>query len=139
MNRSLVALALLMLPLLLACGGSPTEIVDGPLVFEGVVADEGSVLHSLRVTRRGGVRIEFVSLVAEPPVEEGIIPSLGFALGQLDDASGLCLASYSTGVREGTRLAIGLEEREYCLRLFDNGTLDVDDTRAYSFTVTASE
>jgi hypothetical protein len=138
MSRSLVAVAL-MLPFLVGCGGSPTEVVGGPLTFDGVVVDEGSVIHTLSVTRRGGVRIEFVSLVADPPVEEGTIASLGFALGQPDDASGLCLSSYSTGVREGTRLAIGLEEREYCMRLFDNGTLDVGDTRTYSFTVTASE
>jgi hypothetical protein len=139
MNRSLLAVASLMLSFLLGCGGSPTEIVGAPLVFEGLVIEGGSVLHSLTVTRRGGARIEVTSLVADPPLADDIIPSLGFALGQLDAATGMCLATYSTGIQEGSQLSLGLEEREYCLRLFDNGTLAEGDTRAYSFTVTASE
>lgn len=139
MTRSLAALSILIVLALPGCDGSPTEIVGGPLVFEGTVIDNGSVTHIFDIRRRGGVRIEVTSLVADPPLDEGSTPSLGLAVGEIDADSGICLASYSISVSQGRRLAFGLEEREYCLRMFDNGTLAADGSRIYSVRIARSE
>lgn len=121
-----------------ACDSSPTEITDGPLVFDGVLAEDEVLIFSFVITRSGGVRIEATSIVADPPPDDGEIVSIGTGIGEFDDA-GVCIVSVSANLLEGQRMALGLSEREYCLRVFDNGTLEEDETHTFSVLVAPAE
>ena len=138
MTRRLTLLVTVAALALSGCDTSPTEIADGPLVLEGSIAAEGSNLHSLRVTKAGGVRVEVDSLVADPLLDGILLPSLGFGLGDPDDAGG-CRLTFTTTVNENSRLSFGLSESEYCIRIFDNGSIGEDALRIYSITVRPSE
>ena len=45
----------------------------------------------------------------------------------------------SQRLSEGQRLALGLFEREYCLRVFDDGSIGEDSTRTFSILVAPAE
>lgn len=138
MNRSLVVLSLLVTLALPGCSSSPTEIVGGPLVFEGTLAADELAVFTVVITRSGGVRIEVTSVVADPPLGEGIDPSLGVGIGELD-AEGNCVVTVSSRLTTGGSLAVGLSEQEYCLRVFDDGSIGEDGTRIFSILVAPSE
>lgn len=138
MNRSLVLLALLVTLALPGCDSSPTEIVGGPLVFEGTIGADAEAVFIFELTSSGGVRVEATSLIAEPPLDEGFIASLGVGIG-VSDAAGGCIVTVSAGLVEGQRLAFGLSEREYCLLVFDNGSIGEDASRIFSILVEPSE
>ncbi|MDH3402127.1 MAG: hypothetical protein OES32_06890 [Acidobacteriota bacterium] len=131
----LLGIALLVLP---GCDTSPTGLEGGTQVFQGTVAVGGRSSHDFTVTSAGGIRVEVESLVADPPLPEGITPSLGFGLGQRAE-NGDCAATFRTSIREGTNLAFGLQEGAYCIVLADNGTLEEESTRTYSVLVRISE
>jgi len=138
MTRRMTLLVILVTLVLPGCDISPTDIVGGPLTFEGSLTNGGSNLHLVVITSSGGVRIEALSITADPPLAEGVTPSIGLRLGETD-SEGLCIASFTTTLREGDNLAIGLEVREYCLELFDNGTIMEDSSHSYVVQVRSSE
>jgi hypothetical protein len=138
MTRRLTLLAIVATLALTGCDTSPTGIAGGPKVFEGSIPAEGSNLHSLMVTKAGGVRVEVDSLVADPPLDAGFFPSVGFGLGDPDGADG-CRLTFTTSINENSRLSFGLSEREYCIRIFDNGSIGEDAVRIYSILAQPSE
>jgi len=122
----------------LACSGSPTEITGGAQIFEGTIAFGETNMESLSITSAGGVRIEVLSVTADPELEAGFTPSLGFGLGEPDD-EGECALTFSTIISNNVQpLSIGLLARDYCLTFFDNLTLAEDGTRTYSVSVAPS-
>jgi hypothetical protein len=136
MRRSLPLLALLLLALP-GCGSTPSEVAGGPILFNGTLLKDGDVSYTFVVTKKGGARLEVTSLAADPPLD-GILPSIGLGLGQLG-GDGNCVLTYSASAREGFRISFGLKAEEYCLRVFDNGTLDDGASRIYELRVTASD
>ena len=50
---SFTILALLTTLTLAGCSSSPTEIVGGPLVFEGTLAEDEALIFSVVITRAG--------------------------------------------------------------------------------------
>lgn len=139
MTRRLTLLVILVTLVLPSCDISPTEIVGGPRTLEGTITSGGrGPLHLVVITSSGGVRIEALSITADPPLAEGVTPSVGLSLGETDSED-LCIASFTTSFREGDNLALGLEVREYCLELFDNGTIMEDGSRSYVVQVRSSE
>ncbi len=137
MSARLTFLAIAVVLSLPGCDTSPTGIEGGDQVFQGTVAFQGSVQHDFVVTGAGGVRIEMESLVAEPPLPEGITPSLAFGLGE-PNAEGLCGLTFRGTVNPTSRLAFGLQQRDYCMVLADNGLLAEESTRTYSIVVRSS-
>lgn len=138
MSGRLTLLAIVVAMALPGCDTSPTGIEGGDQVFEGTVAFEGSVQHDFVITRAGGVRIEAESIVAEPELSLGISPSLGFGLGE-PGVEGDCAVVFQSFLTEASRLSFGLQERDYCIVLADNGTFAEDSTRTYSIVMRPSE
>jgi hypothetical protein len=130
----LLALSLLLLP---ACDGTPSDIAGAPIVFAGTLVMDGGANHFFVVTSPGGVQVEIPSIEAVPELEEGFVASMGFGLGQRDDEDA-CQLTYSASVQQGFRIAFGLVEGEYCLRVFDNNTVGEDASRLYELRVTPS-
>jgi hypothetical protein len=94
----------------------------------------GDVSHDFVVTTPGGVRLEVVSIEADPPLGEGFVPSMGMGLGQRN-VEGNCALTYTTNTRPGFRVSFGLTEASYCIRIFDNTTIDEDAVRHYEVRV----
>ena len=123
----LVALSLLAF---VGCDGTPTEIDGGTMVFEGQVETLGASTHLFSITTSGGVQIDVLSVVADPELEQGTA-SLGLGLGE-PDAEGECLATFRGTAITGSKFNFGLEERTYCIVMFDNGTMAEDALRIYA-------
>jgi hypothetical protein len=135
-RRTLLAIAVVLaLP---GCDTSPTGIEGGNQVFQGTVAFQSSVQHDFAITRAGGVRIEVESIVAEPPLPLGITPSLGFGLGE-PNVDGDCVQIFRGIISETSSLSFGLQQRDYCMVIADNGTFAEDSTRTYSILLRPSE
>ncbi len=138
MNTRLTLLAIVVALALPGCDTSPTGIEGDTQIFQGTVAFQGSVQHDFVITRAGGVRFQAESIIAEPELPEGITASLGFGLGE-PNAAGECAATFRSVIHETSNLSFGLQEREYCIVLADNGTFPEDSSRTYSIILRPSE
>ncbi len=135
--------ALLMLPmvalgLLVGCGGSSTEPIETPLFFEGELASGGSAFHNFTVVSTGTVRIVVVRLqekVAEGAEPLGLNLSIGLGLGR--PLADVCATRYSVQASEGALAVFGLTGAEFCVRLFDNGSLLPGQIIEYTVSVSA--
>jgi len=138
MTRRLTLFVMVAALSLTGCDTSPTEIVGSPLRFEGSLGPEGTDLHLMTVNNAGGVRVIVESLEAVPALEGDSLVSIGFGLGEpggTDD----CFITFTAGLTITSQLSFGLSEGEYCVRLFDNGTIGEDAVRNYSLLVTPSD
>ena len=138
MTRRLTLLVILVTLAMPGCDSSPTDIVGGPLTFEGVLTSDAVDEHSLVITKPGGVRIEALSITADPPLDEGLTPTIGFGFGE-PDIEGTCIPSFSANLTEGINLSLGLDERTYCILVSDNGSILEDTSRTYVIQVRSSE
>jgi len=136
MNRRFLLLAVLAALALPGCDGTPTQLEGGTQVFEGTVETLGSNSHLFTVTTTGGVQINVLSVTAEPEIEVGT-PNLGLGIGEPND-DGVCATTFRTTAATGTIANLGLEERTYCVTLFDNGTMAEDALRHYEVQVNAT-
>lgn len=130
-----VGLALVISLLLTACEDSgPVEDV---FLFEGEVAYQGSQIHSLVTREEGIARFRVLSLTPRLyEVSSGTTITVGLAVGRPDGED--CAASFRANAVVGSVFSIGLEkETEYCVEIFDPGTLPEDALVAYTVSVTS--
>lgn len=139
MTRSLPALlacALLLSSAVAGCNGSSTDPIDAPLFFAGEVAFMGSSKHDFAVASEGLLRFEMIRLQrkvaeGEPPAETGL--SMGLGVGR--PANDECISRYSVLIQEGGVAVLSLAEGNFCFRVFDTGTLFVDQVAEYQMSV----
>ncbi|MCP4202792.1 MAG: hypothetical protein GY769_12770 [bacterium] len=137
MTRPLPALLLLALGALVGCGSS-TEPLETPLVFEGELAFQGSEFHNFTVVAEGTIRIEVVRLQQKAVEGEGPVGfdlPVGVGLGR--PAEDQCQARTSDRANEGDLLVFGLPGAEFCVLVFDVGTLLPDQVVEYALSVSA--
>lgn len=128
--RSALALAAL---LFTACDDSGP--VDDVFLFEGQVTYQGESIHSLVTREEGIATLQMVDLrpvLIDAVFSSSIVVGLGFGQPTADG----CQASFRTNARVGSVFSIGLEaETEYCLRVFDAGSLPEDALIQYTLSV----
>lgn len=135
---ALGALGFLALSTLLGCNSSSTDPIDAPLFFEGEVVAGGGQAHNFTVQNDGTLRIEMIRL--QEKVEEGAMPlglDLRIGLGVGRPSGGECLTRYSVLIEEGGLVVLGLPGADFCLRVFDSGTLLQGVTVEYTLSVRA--
>lgn len=118
-----VALALATLGLGVGCGSS-TDPIESPLFFSGEIGFQGSEFHNFMVVKTGTVRVEMTRLqqkVAEGEEPLGVDLTIGMGVGR--PAGDQCSTRSSLPVQEGGVIVLGLSSAEYCVRVFDGGTL----------------
>ena len=123
---------------LAGCSGSSTEPIAVPLVFEGEVAFQGSEFHNFTVVSTGTVRVELVRLqekVADGAEPLGLSLSIGLGLGR--PAADQCATRYSLQASEGELAVFGLTGAEFCVLLFDAGSLLPDQVVEYTVSVSS--
>ena len=106
------------------CSGSSTEPIEVPLVFEGEIAFQGRKFHNFTVVSTGTVRIELVRLqekVADGAEPLGLNLSIGLGLGR--PTADQCPTRYSVQASEGELAVFELSGAEFCVLLFDAGSL----------------
>lgn len=131
-----VVLALTVFLALAGCTSSSTEPIAMPLFFEGEVISLGSSIHNFTVVSEGLLRFEVIRLQekvaeGEPPSEREL--SIGLGVGR--PANGACATRYSVLVREGDVAVLSLAGAEFCVRMFDSGTLLLDQVAEYELSV----
>ncbi len=128
----LCALALVAV-LVMACDDSGP--VDDVFLFEGQVTYQGSQTHSLVSRDEGIARFEVLALTPRLlDVTFGANIVVGLGVGRPN--GGECATSFRANARAGTSFSIGLEEEtEYCVRIFDPGTLPEDALIDYTVSV----
>lgn len=138
MRRQLAALLLVALGAVAGCDGSSTDPIEAPLFFEGELVFLGSQFHNFTVVSTGTIRIEMVRLqekVAEGAEPLGLDLSVGLGLGR--PAEGQCATRYSVRAGEGDLVVLGLTGAEFCVLVFDTGTLLPDQVAEYTVSVSA--
>jgi hypothetical protein len=137
-NRIPALFFLLVLAGLSGCDGSSTDPIETPLIFEGEVAFQGTEFHTFTVINSGLLRIELPRL--REKVVEGMEPlgldlTIGLGLGRpVEDE---CATRYSVRAREGDTLLLSLSGAEFCVSIFDPGTLLADQVAEYTISVSA--
>lgn len=139
MSRSFPALlagGLLLLSALAGCNGSSTDPVDAPLFFTGEVSFGGGSTHNFVVVSEGLLRFEMIRLQrkvaeGEPPAEGGL--SIGLGVGR--PANDACSTRYSVLIQEGGVAVLSLPDGDFCVRIFDSGTLFLDQVAEYELSV----
>ena len=126
MKSSLATVLRMGLLLALGCSSSTTGPEGGEQVFTGTVAyrNPAPTSHTFIMTDTSIVRIQIVQLAAsagEIEIPEGYTVSLGFRLGF--PVGEECRPTYQSSVIEGSDFSFQLTANEYCLALFDAGTL----------------
>lgn len=124
---------------LAGCNSSSTEPIAAPLFFEGQVAFMGSSVHNFTVVSEGLLRFEMIRLqevVAEGEEPSGLDVAIGLGIGR--PANGACATRYSVLVREGDVAVLSLAGAEFCVRVFDSGTLFPDQAVEYRVSVSPS-
>lgn len=138
MRNRLAALLLVALVVLTGCDGSSTDPIEAPLFFEGELAFLGSEFHNFTVVSTGTIRIEVVRLqekVPEGAEPQGLGLSIGLGLGR--PAEGRCATRYSVLASEGDLVVLGLTGAEFCILVFDTGSLLPDQIAEYTVSVSA--
>lgn len=119
--------------LLLACNDSGP--VDDVFLLEGRLEYQGSEVHSLVTMDEGIARFEILALTPRLlDVTLGSSIAIGLGVGRPSGAD--CPTSFRTTARVGSVFSIGLEkEAEYCVEIFDPGTLPEDAQIDYTVSV----
>lgn len=130
--------ALLCLTTLLGIAGCDSSgPVADTFLIEGDLAFGGSEAHTLISDDEGIARFEIVML--RPKLVDVTIPltlSVGFGLGRPGEEG--CETSFRANGAQGSIFSIGLErETEYCILIFDSGSLPEDALIEYLVSVTA--
>lgn len=133
-----VLLALLAALGLLAGCGSSTDPIDAPIFFEGEVAFQGRNSHEFMIENDGTIRVEMVRLqekVVEGQEPFGLDLSIGLGIGRpvADD----CATRYSVRLGEGGLVLLGLTPADFCIAVFDGGTLFEGLVAEYTVSVSA--
>ena len=126
MKSSVATVLVIGLLLALGCSDSTTGPEGGEQIFTGTVAYQNPdpTFHTFLMTDTSIARIDIVELAAsagELEIPEGYTVSLGFRLGF--PVAGECRPTYQSSVIEGSDFSFQLTANEYCLALFDAGTL----------------
>ena len=122
---------------LASCGGSSTDPIDAPQIFEGELAFMGTAFHTLTVANSGFLRVEIPRLqekVAPDAQPLGLDLTLGLGVGR--PAEDQCATRYSVRVTEGAVVVLSLSNDDFCLSLFDVGFLTPDLIVEYTVSVT---
>jgi hypothetical protein len=113
---------------------SPEDV----LMLRGTVESDGTSRHDLSLgdSRVGRVTVSELRgrLIQVIP---GFDPSIavGFSLGRPNETDD-CVASFSSTVAEGTVFVFGLEATDYCIQMFDTGSLPDDAIVDYLLSLT---
>ena len=118
--------------LALGCSGSsPTDPVQN-LVLEGDLEFQGRQSHPVTPGSDGVLRIEVVELTPLL-VQVGVLfdPTFTVGVGLGRPVEDACAVTASFSLRVGGKLSFSLEDGEYCVQIFDTGTLPPDATIHY--------
>ena len=129
-------LALTFLSLAATACDSSSGPVDDIFLLEGDLAYQGRESHNLLAMDDGIARIEVLDL--QPKILDVTIPRIlfiGLGLGR-PNIDGECITSFTASAQRGSIFSIGLDEGiEYCVLLFDGGSLPEDAVIAYTVSV----
>ena len=119
----LVAVALMALGTLVGCGSS-TEPIESPLSFSGEVGFQGSQSHDFTVVSTGTIRVDMVRLQGrfiDGGAPLGLDLTIGLGIGRPSGTE--CATRYSVPVQQGGSVVLGLTGADFCVLVFDGGTL----------------
>ena len=122
--------------LLSGCDVSSTAPLAEPVFFDGEIAAGGRNSHTFTLVSTGTIRIQMLKL-QEKPIE-GIEPSgldLAVGLGLGRPTGDVCATRYSVLVDEGDIAVFGLEGADFCIQVFDNGTIFGDVIAEYTVSI----
>ena len=130
-----VGLAMLISLFLAACDDSGP--VQDVFLFEGEVGYQSAQVHSLITQDEGIARFQVLELTPRLlEIFPDSIITVGLALGRPSGDD--CAATFRANAVVGSVFSIGLEkETEYCVEIFDPGTLPEDALVAYTVSVTS--
>jgi hypothetical protein len=136
MSSTRLTLFVTCLLVLASCGSSSP--VPESIFLSGNVTYQGSQTHSLLLSDSGIVEIDVISLTPQL-VDITNLPILdlflGLGIGRLSE--GNCVPTTQTAVRAGDRVVYGLSDVDYCIRLFDAGSLPEDATVRYALEISS--
>jgi len=138
MGTSSARLALLVACLLLLPSCSSSNPVDESIFLTGTVSYQGSKWHSLPLSNSGIVEIDVLTLTPQLVDITNILNLdlfLGLGIGQPSGED--CVPTTQTAVQAGSRVVYGLSAKEYCILLFDTGSLPEDATVQYTLEVSS--
>lgn len=118
--------------LALGCSGSsPTDPTQN-LVLEGDLEYQGRQFHPVTPGRDGVLRIEVAELTPLlVQVGDNTAPVLSVGVGLGRPVEEFCVVSASFALAVGGKLSFSLNDGEYCVQIFDTGTLPPDATIHY--------
>ncbi len=138
-SRILSAAALCLLALTGCSGDSPSSPRQ-VLVLEGTLETDGRSAHPISLADEGAVVVDIADLrpilIQLPVGADSVNLTVGLGLGRPDGDE--CDLSSSFTLAELGRVSFGLAAGDYCLEVFDSGSLPDDALIGYALSVTIS-